>query len=275
MRLHFDVEGNGPAAIVQSPAWGPSSDYLRQTLVPLMDGFRVVTFDPRNVGLSARIDTPDAQAVEHLVDDLERLRAELAIERFLLLGHSHGGLVSMAYAVRHPQRLSGLVLLNTSVQLSGGGPEVEALLSRMEADPLRKRAVELFRQTGGRLRDLQTDADLARHLRDLMPVYFYDLEKMRQFGREARSTRPPSVAALTRVPEEGVPWIDEGLPTVDVPALVITGRHDVVTPPAASEYICSRLPRAELAIFENSGHHPWFEEPEAFREVFADFVAQL
>ncbi len=269
------MDGNGAAAIVQSPAWGPSSSYLRQTLVPMMDGFRVVTFDPRNVGLSARVDAPDAQAVEHLVDDLDWLRAELGIERFLLLGHSHGGLVSMAYAVRHPQRLSGLVLLNTSVQLPGGGPEVEALLARMEGDPSRKQAVDLFRQTGGRLRDVHTDAELARNLRDLMPVYFHDLEKMRQFGRAARSTRPPSVAALSRVPVDVVPWIDDGLPTVDVPVLVITGRHDVATPPTEAEYIRSRLPRAELTIFENSGHHPWFEEPETFREVFTDFVARL
>jgi len=74
VRLRSRITGAGRPLLIQGPAWGPSSDYLRLTLAPLLDGVQVITYDPRNTGGSPRVEAPDAQAVEHLVDDLEGLR---------------------------------------------------------------------------------------------------------------------------------------------------------------------------------------------------------
>ena len=76
--------GSGYPIVIQAPAWGPSSDYLRLTLAPLLENFQVITFDPRNVGRSQIVEEDDAQATEKLVDDLEALRAELGLKRFCL-----------------------------------------------------------------------------------------------------------------------------------------------------------------------------------------------
>lgn len=277
VRLKTWITGDGPPLIIQAPAWGPSSDYLRLTLAPLLDGFRVITYDPRNVGGSQRLEAPDAQAVEHLADDLESLRDELGLDRFVLAGHSHGGFIAMAYAVRHQRHLDGLVLLNTAVRrdVRIRDDDLERVLDLLAEDPARREAVEIFRATSGRLRGVETDAELARRMRQLMPAYFYDLEAMKRFSKQARGARPPSAQALARVGEELDPWVEEGLPEVTAPALVITGRYDVATTPANARHIQSLLPRSRLEIFERSGHHPWVEEPQHFERTVRGFLRDI
>lgn len=272
VRLHYTIDGDGPPLIIQAPAWGPSSDYLRLTLAPLVEGRRVLTYDPRNVGRSGRVDVPDSQAVDHLVDDLEMLRIEVGFERFVLLGHSHGGFASMAYAIRHPGRLNGLILLNTNVRRVGVDDEVDAILRKLESNEGHREAVALYRQCDGRLRNIDSDSELARRMRSLMPAYFYDLEALARFGAVARQARPPSVAALAGLPEHFEGWVGRRLGEITVPTLVATGRYDPATPPSASRRICERVPNCRLEIFEESGHHPWIEEPEDFSRLLGDFL---
>ncbi|MGD8328695.1 MAG: alpha/beta hydrolase [Acidobacteriota bacterium] len=273
MRVRPAITGDGPPVLIQGPAWGPSSDYLRLTLAPLLSGHRVITYDPRNVGDGPRVRITDAQAVEHLVTDLEELRKALRLERFILAGHSHGGLIAMGYAVRHAQRLDGLLLLNTKVREAPRDRETEELLEQLARDPARREAAELFRATAGRPPRDASDAELARHLRKLMPAYFCDLDAMRRFAAAARSSKPPSSAALSRLPERFEAWIEAGLPQVGVATLVVTGRHDVATTPADARAIAALLPRCRVEIFERSGHHPWAEEPQHFAAVVLDFLA--
>lgn len=274
-RLHTQIMGSGRPIVIQAPAWGPSSDYLRLTLAPLLENFQVITFDPRNVGRSQIVEEDDAQATEKLVDDLEALRAELGLKRFVLIGHSHGGFISMGYAVRHGQYLDALVLLNTTLRHDVGAEEAKIILSALESEPARCDAVALFRETGGRLGTVQNDLDLAQKMRRLLPAYFYDMEAMRRFSTLARSSRPPSSGALARVPKDLEPWVQDGLPGVDVPTLVITGVYDAATPPAASRYITDLIQGARLEIFGSSGHHPWVEHPALFRQTLHAFLARL
>jgi len=261
--------------LIQGPAWGPSSDYLRLTLVPLLEGCRVATYDPRNVGDAPRVDVADAQAVEHLVADLESVRQQLGFERFVLAGHSHGGFIAMAYAVRHPQHLDGMLLLNTAVRRDPPQEDTERILRALAEDPARRTAVELFRATRGRPVAAATDAELARHMRQLMPAYFFDLEAMRRFALSARAARPPSAAALARVPDELEPWVEAGLADVDVVTLVVAGAYDVATTVADARRVHRLLPRSTLEIFPRSGHHPWVEEPERFASLVGGFLAEL
>jgi len=133
----------------------------------------------------------------------------------------------------------------------------------------------LFRATGRRPRGATDDVALARQMRRLMPAYFFDLDAMRRFGKLVRDAGSPSAAALQRVPEDFEPWVEQGLPTVDVPALVLTGRFDIATTPAEARHIVDLLPRARLEILERSGHHPWAEEPERFVALLQAFLGEL
>ena len=181
----------------------------------------------------------------------------------------------MGYAVRHGQYLDALVLLNTTLRHDIGAEEAEIILSALEAEPARCDAVALFRETGGRLGTVQNDLDLAQKMRRLLPAYFYDMEGMRRFNTLARSAQPPSSEALARVPKDLEPWVEDGLPGVDVPTLVITGAHDAATPPLAGRYITDLIRGARLEIFGSSGHHPWVEQPALFQRTLQAFLAGL
>ena len=82
-------------------------------LAGLWERFTLVLLNPRGTGNSARPKDSGAYQIEDYVADLEELRVHLGLERLLLLGHSHGGVVAQAYAARHPGRVERLVLAST------------------------------------------------------------------------------------------------------------------------------------------------------------------
>lgn len=275
LRLPLARTGEGPPLVIQGPGWGPSSDYLRLTLAPLLRGFEVITYDPRNVGAAPRVAGEEAQSTDNLVADLEVVRRKVGCERFVLAGHSHGGFIAMGYAARYPDRVRALLLLHTRLRDRPPDEEAEEVLRRFAGDPRRREAVELFRATGGRPRDVASDADLARSLRRLMPAYFYDLAALPRFAAAARGAAAPSAEALRRMPERLEGWVEREVAGIDLPTLVVTGRHDVATTPADARHIATLLPAARLEIMERSGHHSWIEEPARLADVARQFLAAL
>jgi len=69
--------------------------------------------------------------------------------------------------------------------------------------------------------------------------------------------------------------VEQGLPAVDVPALVVSGRYDVATTTADARHIVDLLPGARGEIFQRSGHHPWAEEPERFAALVHAFLEEI
>ena len=275
-RLHVEITGEGDEIIIQGPAWGPANDYLRLTLAPLLSGARVVTFDPRNVGRSPRDAAPGSQATAHLVGDLEEVRRRAGSRRFVLVGHSHGGFVALAYAVRHACRLRGLVLLGASLRDHRLDDEADAILARLAEPGDRAAAASEYRSRNHRDDVFADDRDMARWLRRTLPLAFAEPAAAAEFARRAASAGLPSTAAFEGMPADyPEPWVAEGMPGIDAPTLVVTGRHDFAATPSDADAICSLLPRARRVVMERSGHHPWVEEPEKFRRAIREFIDGL
>lgn len=275
LSLPVNVDGEGDPAIIQAPGWGPGSDYLRSTLVPLLDGLRTLTYDTRNTGRAERRPGADSQATEVLVADLEGVRLRHGFEWPVLLGHSHGAFVAMAYAVRHPGRLRGLVLLTPSLNDPGASPETRRLLCAYEGDPARADAVRWYRERPRDGTSFDNDRELARWLRRSMPVNFYDLEALHRFQRALIGSPAPSLTALRGMPAQREPWVAAGLAQLEVPTLIVAGDHDVTTPPSEAEEVRSLIPGSRLVVLEKAGHNPWFERPKAFRAAMRDFIEDL
>lgn len=267
--------GQGPHAVVQGPGWGPSVDYLRATLVPMLRGLRTLTYDVRNTGRAPRRPVPASQAVGHLVADLHAIVGEQHFAPFVLIGHSHGAFVAMAYAQRYPEHVRGLVLLTPSLRERGATPGAEAILAAWERDPARADAVAWVRAHPRHPRELETDRDLARWLRRGMAAHFYDLEAMARFQAELVRSAMPSVDALHGFPERREPWVSAGLAQLRMPTLVVGGRWDVATPVREAEEVAARIPAAELVVLERSAHNPWVEQPEEFALALRGFLARL
>ena len=115
LKLHYIDEGSGePIVMVHgNPTW---SFYYRHLIDSLRDSYRVIVPDHIGCGLS---DKPDDSRYRYTlssrVDDLERLLDHLGLDRDLtLIMHDWGGMIGMAYAARHPERIARLVVSNTA-----------------------------------------------------------------------------------------------------------------------------------------------------------------
>ena len=95
---------------------GPDFDhrYLLPEMDRLSGSFRLIYYDQRGRGQSARNVQPEDVSMRSEVEDLEALRQHLRLESTAVLGHSWGGLLALEYAIRHPDRVSHLILMNTA-----------------------------------------------------------------------------------------------------------------------------------------------------------------
>lgn len=110
MKLHYRKYGEGPALVILHGLFG-SGDNWTSIAKQLSDTFTVILPDQRNHGQSAHSEIHDYESMR---DDLNELVSDLNLRRFFLAGHSMGGKTAMAYAVRWPEKLEGLVVADIS-----------------------------------------------------------------------------------------------------------------------------------------------------------------
>jgi proline iminopeptidase len=112
----------------------------------------------------------------------------------------------------------------------------------------------------------------------MAPLYAPSIEAFdAEAAREATAARTFHHETHNAMFTEAYPNMDytADLPAVDVPALVTVGRHDWITPPAASEEIAELLPDARLLVFEDSGHSPNLDQQEEYLDCVREFLAEI
>ena len=248
-----------------------SSAAWHDQLVDLGDDFRVIAVDFRGHGRS----TPGDQGygIEHLVRDLRTVLEHLDVHDAVLVGHSMGGMVIMRFCVECPSvtraRVAGIVLVSTAAgQLLA--PYGLAALARFTVPAARRSSAWLGRVPEGRLLPssdvafLLTRAGLGRHA---------DPAHVELTRTLMAATSPRAIAESFRSLVDYD--VREALAEVDVPALVVVGTHDVLTPPRLAKEIVRHLAHAELVTLPGIGHMPMLEARHELHRVIADFVSKL
>ncbi|NKB88630.1 MAG: alpha/beta fold hydrolase [Acidobacteria bacterium] len=258
--------------IVQGPAWGPSVEYLEKTLGPLLRQWRPHFYAPRNTPGGMRVIEDASQASDKLAADLEVQRQGLGVEKAIRVGHSHGALLALAYAIKYPDRVAALVLLAPSVDAPGTNRESAAVLEEFRGDPWRRAAIECWDRDAQLRGSVADDRALARRLRVLAPLNFWCRTALEEFQNSLRHTSPPSSAALAGMPAAPESWIRAGLAEVVAPVLCVAGRHDFLTPPAAAFAVSSKLRAGRLLVVDHAGHNPWVERPAAVGDAILAFL---
>jgi proline-specific peptidase len=251
---------------------GFSSRYFRD-LAGLGEHFTLILVDPRGTGGSDSPADARAYTTEDYVADLEELRVHLGLERMLLLGHSHGGVVAAAYTAAHPERVERLVLAST---LARFGPEhVDEMRRAMETragEPWYEDARDaLEREEAG---DFADDDELQGLVAREMPFYFADYGDEERKYVEWLAEERPNGDPLHLFNTETLATFDlrPGLPRITAPTLVITGALDFITGPLCAADFAS-IPDQRTVVIDGCGHFILFEAPDRFRDEVSAFLS--
>lgn len=244
--------GDGPDVVVLLHGLGGSRTAWEPQLHALATTFRAVAWDLPGYGATAPL--PGPVTFGGLADAVVALLDALEVERAHVVGWSLGGMVALHTALEHPDRVDRLVLVATSPAFGIDG-----------TDPDEWRRLRLSRLDAG-----ETPADMASAV--LTSVAAPALTEAALHAQ---------VAAMARVPADGLRAFIELLPTHDVrarlvevrsPTLVVVGALDHETPPAYAEALATGIPDAHLRVLDGVGHLAPAEDPVAVNDVLLEFL---
>jgi pimeloyl-ACP methyl ester carboxylesterase/DNA-binding CsgD family transcriptional regulator len=251
VRIAFEQLGSGPP-IVKSSNWMSHLEEDRDTpvwrhwLELLTDGRQLTRFDGRGYGLSER--DPADVSFEGMVADMEAVVDAAGLDRFPILGFSNGGPIAMAYAARHPERVSALVLCGTYAQ------------GRAVRDPSPSAAAE--RELLLRMIELGWGQDTPAYRQVFatraMPDAPSDALAAACAIQHAAAT---AQQALRLTPMFWRIDITTLLPRLRCPVLVLHARRDEVVPFAQGQLLAQRIADARFVALDSPNHDLIAEEP--------------
>ena len=267
--LFVDVIGHGYPLVLMHG--GPGADHW--SLMPLRrcaDQFTLVFYDHRCNGRSkgAPVST---MTWENLTADADALRQKLGLEKWAVLGHSFGGHVALEYALRYPNRVSHLLLLDTGGDSRWARQNAGDLLAKRGYSPKKVKLVRRF-----------FNGEIAPH--EMLPAlmrfgdaYYHNPSLMltaRDLVRGEWRTRirPEALIFAGRHLLKGWTVMDR-LGEVKVPTLVMAGRDDFLFPPEHQAELAAGIPNARLRIIERAGHNVLSERAAEIIEAMGDFIS--
>jgi pimeloyl-ACP methyl ester carboxylesterase len=271
-RLAYRRAGSGPTLVCHGGGPGFSSLYLGN-LGGLDEDLELVLLDPRGTGSSDRPSDPRAYAIDDYAEDVEELRGHLGLERIDLLGHSHGGVVAMAYAARYPERVGRLILAST---LARWAPEQERAMQEAmaghEAEPWYEDALAALQaeQAG----EFSTDEELGELAIREFPFYFAHFGEKERAYLDTLRVETPNADTLLLFNKEIFESFDlrPELALITAPTLVVTGELDFITGPVCAAEISAEIADVKTEILPGIGHFVFVESPKAFGQAVLGFL---
>jgi pimeloyl-ACP methyl ester carboxylesterase len=244
--------------------------HLWDDFVPTVsEHYRVLAVDQRGHGDSGW-DAEGRYDSNTMADDLEAILEHFEIDRFVLIGFSMGGRVSMAFAGRHPERLAGLVLVDIAPELDARG------IARIGNEMSEQRApVFTSVEEYARMLSLNYPAGqpaaiqrMAKHGLRQREDGLFEL-KMDPNLRGERADTPEAKAEEEAFIQQQ--W--DALAKIPCPTLVVRGAaSDILSPDTADKMVDEVLQNGTLAIIPQAAHSVATDNPEAFQQAVAKFV---
>jgi proline iminopeptidase len=253
---------------------GLPCDYLRDAHSCLIDqGYRVIAFDQLGTGASDRPTDPSLWTITRYVEETEKVRTALGLGKVHLLGHSWGGWLAIEYALTYPDALKSLILEDTAADLPLLARELERLRGALGPETV---AMMLAHEADGTLDHPEYQAAITilnyRHvcrLREWPAPINRSLADW-NMGPYGTMQGPNEFLYIGNLKD----WDrSHDLGRIKVPALITVGQHDEITTVCAAQ-MKRGLKDAELHVFPNSSHMPFYEEPAAYYPALLSFLAK-
>jgi proline iminopeptidase len=278
--LYARTIGSGQPIVVLHGGPDFDSAYFLPDLDRLAGAYRLIYYDQRARGKSAEHVRGEDVTLASDVDDLDKVRQHFELQSATLLGHSWGAVLAMEYALRHPTRVSRLILMNPA---PASAADV-AVFRKAYVDKLGDAAIAQQKQivASTAYQEGDPDAVAARYRIHFKPAFVHaeDYERLMTAMKAAFVAQGKDGIVKARVAEDrlyhdtwDVPGYDllPKLRSLKVPTLVITADHDFI-PVETAAHIAQAIPGARLVTLQNCGHFSYMECPGEVRKAFDDFL---
>lgn len=282
--IYYKAFGNGPPLMILHGGPGASHDYFLPHLLPLARNNRLVFIDERGSGKSGKLEDPKLYTVANMVEDAEGIRRALHLGKINLLGHSCGGVLAQAYALKYQKNLSHLVLCSTFHSTRQLNEVFNTMKAKMTPE-LRQR-IDQLEKAGlfGHGKPFEQN----RYPSDYMVAawgegYFPYLYQTRpdanfdpgQTGNMAWDLYREMWGSHGEFVVDGnltcVEYANQ-LPSIKVPTLITVGDHDECDPSIAKA-MRAVIPGSKLVILPGSGHMTFVDQPALFMRAVDDFLS--
>lgn len=283
--LYYWTVGSGHPLMILHGGPGASHDYFLPHLLPLARNHKLVFLDERGSGRSEKLEDPKGYTIDAMADDVEAVRKALGLGKVALLGHSYGGALAQAYALKYQANLDHLILCSTwhsTRQLNGifremmakMTPELRGRIQRMEATGLfgKGKAYERERYTPEYMIAAWGEGYFP-YLYQRRPdpnydpvangVMSWDLYR-EMWGSHGEFVIDGNLAS--------VEYADR-LPSIQVPTLITVGDHDECDPFLSRE-MQTLITGSKLVVFPQSGHMTFVDQPGMFIRSVDEFLKE-
>jgi proline iminopeptidase len=279
--LYAQVIGGGKPIIVLHG--GPDFDqrYLLPELDQFSDAFRLIYYDQRGRGQSAEGVRPEDVTIASDVEDLDKVRQHFGFERSAILGHSWGAVLALEYALRYPDRVSQLILMNPA-------PASAVDVAVLRKSYLEKIGAEMARQreivASPAYKEGDPAAVTARYRIHFKPAFVHPevYEKLMARMQAAFFAQGKEGIVKARAVEINLhrgTWEVAGydlmpkLRSLRIPTLVIAGDRDFI-PLEVAQHIAQSIPGVTLVTIKDCGHFSYLECPADTRKAVNDFFSR-
>ena len=247
--LYYEVHGSGPAVVFAHGAGGTHMSWWQQVPV-LAQKYRCITIDHRTYGYSQ--DVKGGPGRRAFVGDLAGLLDHLGIQKTALVGQSMGGLTVLGFASAHPERVSALIMSDTT----GGytSPEIEQIRKSAGNPPASI--------------DRAFAPDFPKR-EPAMEFLYREIGALTAAAPNAPAKSAESAPAAASAPTDIAPVLAK-----KIPVLLIVGAEDQLVAPPIIEAFHKRMPGSELVKIPGAGHSGYFEKPDDYNRILMDFLGK-
>jgi proline iminopeptidase len=283
--LYYKEVGTGHPLLILHGGPGASHDYFLPYVLPLARNHRLVFVDERGSGRSEKLEDPRGYTIDAMADDVEAVRKALGFGRVSLLGHSYGGALAQAYALKYQRNLDHLILCSTWHSTRKMNEVFHTMMAKMPSD-VRSR---IQRMEGAGLYGKGKPYERGRYTSDYMIASWGEGYFPYLYQRRPDPNYDPVASGVMSWDLYREMWGSHGefvidgnlssveyadrLASIHIPTLITVGDHDECDPSLSRE-MQKLIDGSKLVVFPQSGHMTFVDQPGMFIRAVEEFLKE-
>lgn len=269
--LHYKTFGSGKPILIINGGPGMNCEgfsYLAKELAKM--NFQTIIYDQRGTGTST-VEKANSESITMnlMVQDIENLRKHLKIEKWVILGHSFGGIMSSYYATKHPETIEKMIFSS-----SGG---VNMKFTSYVQERLNNNLTKTQRDSLSYYQHKLNNGDSSRETlrlraKYLANAYVYDKSKALIIAERLTQTKFEINSLVFESLRKIKFDCTNSFKDFKQPVLVLQGKNDIITTDTATE-ITTSFPNSKLVLMDNCGHYGWLDANELYFNSIRHFLA--